>query len=108
MPPVEPVEVPKTVEIRPELVGAYFPKRLPGRIVDPQGLITQSRKDGLRHFFEFHSQEAQSDLFFLVLGKDQIMPGGQSLLDHHQRWFGDELVALVVYHVGDPQMTQVV
>ena len=42
----------------------------------------------------------------MVLRENERIPEGTSLAELHQKWFGDERVALVVYPFGQPRKTQ--
>lgn len=88
--------------------ASYFTETPSGSIIDPQHLITNARRDGLRTFLEFHDNEARSHICLLVLDATQRLPADRDLNDLHKRWFGQELTALVVYNFGYPELSRVI
>jgi hypothetical protein len=75
-------------------------------LVDPLALLTEQRSNDVSRFLEYHSEEAPFDICLMVLRENERIPEGTSLAELHQRWFGDERVALVVYPFGQPRKTQ--
>lgn len=91
-----------------DLIDAYFPDGLTQRVLDPQRLLTQSRRDGILNFLEYHHREAESEIYILVLGPQQRVPGEIDLGRIHEAWFGDRLSALVLYNFGNPEMSRLI
>lgn len=75
-------------------------------LVDPLALLTEQRSNDVSRFLEYHSEEAPFDICLMVLRENERIPEGTSLAELHQKWFGDERVALVVYPFGQPRKTQ--
>lgn len=114
---VVPEEVLRTVKVETlgavadlprEWIDRYFPERMEARILDPQSLLTQARREGILHFLDFHFREARSTIHIMVLGPRQRLPLRLDLQAIHRRWFGDALSVLVIYHMGNPEMSRLI
>ncbi len=92
-----------------ELLSQYIPDQLRARLVDPQELITQARRDGVLHFLDYHFNEARSTIHLFILKPNQRFPSHVDLNELHRQWFGaDSLNVMVIYNFGNPGMSRLI
>jgi hypothetical protein len=106
------VAAPEIIEELPPLTGElgkrFFAHTPVDFLIDPQHLLTEQKSNDIQRFLEFHSDEAEFDIFVMVLGEKQKIPDDVDLKALHEKWFGDQPAMLMVYYREHPDLTQLV
>ncbi len=106
------VAAPEIIEELPPLTGElgkrFFAHTPVDYLIDPQHLLTEQKSNDIQRFLEFHSDEAEFDIFVMVLGEKQKIPDDVDLKALHEKWFGDQPALLMVYYREHPDLTELV
>lgn len=106
------VAAPEIIEELPPLTGElgkrFFAHTPVDYLIDPQHLLTEQKSNDIQRFLEFHSDEAEFDIFVMVLGEKQKIPDDVDLKALHKKWFGDQPALLMVYYREHPDLTELV
>jgi hypothetical protein len=103
---------PEFIEDLPPLTGElgkrYFGHAPVEFLIDPQHLLTEQKSNDIQRFLEFHSDEAEFDIFVMVLGEKQTVPEDTDLKALHAQWFADRPTLLMLYYREHPDLTELV
>jgi len=92
-------------ELPEDVLKQILADRPTDRVMDPQNFLQGQRVNDIMRFLEVQSSQASFDIYTVVLPENQTLPE-TDLQELHQRWFGDDYSALIVYHVNAPGQTR--
>ncbi|MEX2580588.1 MAG: hypothetical protein WD342_16135 [Verrucomicrobiales bacterium] len=91
-----------------DLADLYFEHPPIEFLLDPQRLLTEQKSNDIKRFLEFHSDEAEFNIYVMVLGETQTIPKDVNLRELHHEWFSENPTVLMVYYREQPEMTELV
>lgn len=95
-------------EVSEEYLATYFAEKPPGRLVDPQNLLSSKEQNDLETFLERHSSDSSIDMYLYVFESNQRIPGDVREEEVVERLYSVGKPAVVIYYyLGAPQRSSV-
>lgn len=94
-------------ELAADSIAQILAAKPANMLMDPQNFLHGQRVNDILRFLELQSEQSKFDIYTVVLGRNQSV-SAIDLFEVHEKWFGENYAALLLYHVNAPERTKLI